>query len=100
MWSSTVVVLVVLCVLLAAATIRNTLIDLGYRISTLQDQRVRLDAERRHLMAEHETLRSLKRIEGLATSSLKLVEPTASDVTVIERARPGAEPSSAVVAVR
>jgi len=63
-------------------------------------KRSRLEVERRHLVAERESLRSLKRIEHLATTQLKLVEPTEADAFVVERVRTAPVPTSAVVARR
>jgi cell division protein FtsL len=100
MWTTAAMVVVVLGVLLAIAVLRTRQADLGYRIGTLQAMRAKLEAERRHLVAERESLRSLKRIEQLAMEQLQLVKPTKADAFVLERVRSSKGPSSAVVARR
>ena len=100
MWSTTVVVVAVLGVLLAIAFLRTRQADLGYRMGTLQVMRAKLEAERRHLVAERESLRAINRIERLATQQLHLVKPTDADAFVIERVRSSKGPSSVVVARR
>jgi cell division protein FtsL len=100
MWGATVVVMAVLGLLLASAAVRLQQIHLGYRIEDLQAKRGRLEAERRHLLAEKESLQALDRIDRLATDLLRLVKPTAADAYVLERVKAAPEPSGAVVARR
>jgi cell division protein FtsL len=100
MWGATVVVLGLLCLVMAAVWLRVEQIDLGYRIEKLKVDRAHAEAERRHLQAELESLRSPTRIETLAWKRLDLIEPTNTDAFVIERVRTSSEPSSAVVAQR
>lgn len=100
MWGSGVVALVVLALLMTAAWIKITQTDIGYQIAALEEESRRLETERRHWLAELESLRAPRRIEALATEGLHLVRPAAKDVVVIEQARGAAAPSSAVVASR
>jgi cell division protein FtsL len=100
MWSTTLVVLCVLGVLLSITVLRNHLNHLGAQIERLQAKRASLEAERRHLVAEHESLRALTRIEHLATTQLKLVKPTDANAFVLERVKTSPGPTSAVVARR
>jgi cell division protein FtsL len=100
MWGVTLVVLGMLCLLMAAVWLRVEQIDLGYRLEELKVERAHADAERRHLQAELESLRSPTRIETLAWQRLDLIEPSDTDAFVIERVRTSSEPSSVVVAQR
>ena len=100
MWGTTLVVLCVLGVLLSITVLRNHLNDLGAQIERLQAKRASLEAERRHLLAENESLRALTRIEHLATTQLKLVAPKETDAFVIERVKTSPGPTNAVVARR
>lgn len=100
MWSTAFVVAAVLGVLLGIAVLRNHQIGLGYRIIQLQAQRARLDVDRRHLLAERESLRSLERVERIATQELNLVKPSNTDAFVVERVKAAVRPSSEIVARR
>jgi cell division protein FtsL len=100
MWGSAVVVVLFVALMLLSLGLRLEQRDLGYQIEELQKQRAAAESERHHLQLELETLRSPRRIEALATTQLKLVEPSEADAFVIERVRTTPAPSSAVVARR
>jgi len=100
MWSTALVVVGVLGVLLAIAVLRMRQNDLGYEVGVLLATQARLETERRHLVAELESLRALDRIERLAMEQLLMVKPTGADAFVVERARATSAPSSSIVALR
>jgi cell division protein FtsL len=100
MWGAAVAVVLFVGLVLLSVGLRLEQTNLGYQIEALQKQRAAAESERRHLQVELETLRSPRRIEALATLQLKLVEPSVTDVFVIERVRTAPAPSSAMVAKR
>jgi cell division protein FtsL len=100
MWGSAVVVVLFAGLVLLSVGLRMEQRDLGYQIEELQRQRAAAESARRHLHLELETLRSPRRIEALATTQLRLVEPSETDAFVIERVNTAPAPSSAVVARR
>ena len=54
----------------------------------------------RHLRLEVETLKAPARVERVATGKLRMVAPTTTDSTVIERVAPAPVPPRSVVARR
>jgi len=72
----------------------------GYRLEELQRQRTAEEDVSRHLRLEIESLRSPKRIEGIARGKLNLVTPSREDAIVIERVVPAEPPAKTVVARR
>lgn len=72
----------------------------GYRLEQMQRERADEAEVNRHLRLEIETLRSLTRIEKLATERLHMVPPGPDDAAVIERVAPSAPPPHSVVASR
>ncbi len=72
----------------------------GYELEELQRERAAEEDISRHLRLEIETLRSPKRIEGLATHQLRLVAPGRDEAIVIERVLPADPPANSVVARR
>ena len=72
----------------------------GYQLEELQRQRAAEEDITRHLRLEIETLRSPKRIEGLATGQLRLVAPGRDEAIVLERVLPADPPANTVVARR
>ena len=73
---------------------------LGFDVQRLQNERAAEEAANYHLRVELETLRSLKRIEALATQKLHLVAPATGEAVVIERVKPGPQPAKSLVARR
>ena len=72
----------------------------GYRIEQLQKEKDAEEEMTRQLRLEIETLRSPKRIETLATTTLHLVAPTQDEAIVLERVVPAELPASSIVARR
>lgn len=72
----------------------------GYDIEATQRALAAEEREERHLSLRIEELRSPKRIEGLATETLDMVQPALRDAIVIERVQPVEPPASSVVAAR
>ena len=58
------------------------------------------DLVNRHLRLEVETLKAPARVERVATGKLRMVAPTPTDSTVIERVAPAPVPPRSVVARR
>ena len=54
----------------------------------------------RHLRLQIQTLKAPQRIAAIATTQLHMVEPTAAEAVVLERAVPVEPPSRSVVARR
>jgi cell division protein FtsL len=77
---------------------RVELLQHGYRVEHMQEQRADEAEINRHLKLEIETLRSPQRIEMLATQRLHLVAPETGAAVVIERIVPVEPPSASVVA--
>ena len=87
-------------VLLFSAWQHFELLQHGYRIEQVQQERARELEVNRHLRLEIETLKSPKRIEQIATEQLNLVAPGSEDAIVLERVVPSAAPNPGIVAVR
>ena len=84
-------------VLLFSAWQHFELLQHGYRIGDLQQERARELEINRHLRLEIETLRSPARIERIATEELGLVAPNNEEALVIERTVPAREPDRSIV---
>ena len=97
-WAGVAAFLVV--VLLFSAWQHFELLRHGYEIEQLQRERASEEEMARQLRLEIETLRAPQRIEALATERLHLIEPTADQAVVIERAAPADPPARSVVAQR
>lgn len=72
----------------------------GYRLEELQRQQAAEEDTARHLRLEIETLKSPKRVEGIARTRLGLVTPSREDAIVIERVMPADPPAKSVIARR
>jgi cell division protein FtsL len=77
---------------------RVELLQHGYRVEQMQQQRADEEAINRHLRLEIDTLKSLARIETLATERLHLVAPETGAAVIIERVVPAEPPSASIVA--
>ena len=100
LWRSGAVGVCLVAVLLFSAWQHFELLRHGYEIEQMeQDRALELELNR-HLRLEIETLRSLRRIEQLATEELNLVAPTSAEAQVIERIAPAAPPDRSVVVSR
>ena len=100
LWRSGAVGVCLVAVLLFSAWQHLELIRHGYDIEQMEQERASELEVNRHLRLEIETLRSLRRIEQIATEELKLVAPTPAEWQVIERIAPAAPPDRSVVASR
>ena len=97
LWRSGAVGVCLVAVLLFSAWQHFELLRHGYEIEQMEQDRA---LELRHLRLEIETLRSLRRIEQIATEELNLVAPTPAEAQVIERIAPAAPPDRSVVVSR
>ncbi len=100
LWRAGVIGVFLVGVLLFSAWQHFELLQHGYRIEQMQQERARELEINRHLRLEVETLRSPKRIEQIATEQLNLVAPSSDEVIVVERVVPAAEPDLTIVATR
>lgn len=100
LWRSGAVGVCLVAVLLFSAWQHFELLRHGYEIEQMEQNRA-LELElNRHLRLEIETLRSLRRIEQIATEELNLLAPTPAEAQVIERIAPAAPPDRSVVVSR
>ena len=100
LWRSGAVGVCLVAVLLFSAWQHFELLRHGYEIEQMEQGRA-LELElNRHLRLEIETLRSLRRIEQIATEELNLVAPTPAEAQVIERIAPAPPPDRSVVVSR
>ena len=100
LWRSVAIGMCLVLVLLFSAWQHFELLRHGYEIEQMeQDRALELELNR-HLRLEIETLRSLRRIEQIATEELNLVAPTPAEAQVIERIAPAAPPDRSVVVSR
>jgi cell division protein FtsL len=87
-------------VILFSAWQHFELLQHGYKIQRMQQQRAAQEEINRHLRLEIETLRSPVRIERIAMKDLHLVAPGRDQAIVIERVTPSAPPEKSIVAAR
>ena len=76
------------------------LVQHGYLMERLQQERVAEEETNRHLKLEIETLRAPRRIEDMAIRTLHMVEPDPGAVVIIERVATPAPPAKSIVAAR
>src|SRR5580693_10534451 len=100
LWTSVGIAVLLVLVLLFSAWQHFELLRHGYKVEELQRERTAQEEINRQYRLEIETLRSLKRIEGLATEELHLVAPSQDEAIVIERVLPSDPPNQSVVARR
>jgi cell division protein FtsL len=100
LWRSAAIGALLVLVLLFSAWQHFELVRHGYLMERLQQERAAEEEVNRHLRLEIATLRSPKRIEDIATSRLRLVEPKAEQAIVIERVATPAPPAKSIVAAR
>ncbi len=97
-WRSVALGVLFVGVLLFSGWQRVELLQHGYRLEQMQQERNDARATNRHLRLEIETLKSPQRIERLATGPLHLVTPETGAAIVIERVVPTEPPAASVVA--
>ncbi len=100
LWRSAAVGVFLVFVLLFSAWQHFELLQLGYRIEQMQQERARALVINRHLKLEIETLKAPDRIERIATEQLDLVAPGSDEAIVIERVVPATPPDRSLVATR
>jgi cell division protein FtsL len=99
LWKSVGMAAFLVLVLLVSAWQHFELLQHGYQVEQMQRERAVEEDAARQLRLEIETLRSLKRVEILATEQLHLVAPTSDEAIVIERVMP-ADPAAASIVAR
>lgn len=100
LWRSVGIGLFLVVVLLFSAWQHFELLQHGYQIQRMQQERAAEEEVNRHLRLEVETLQAPRRIEKIATERLHLVAPSRGQAIVIERVTPSAPPDKSVVAAR
>ena len=100
MWRSMAIGLFLVTVLLFSAWQHFELQQHGYKYEQMLQERADEDLVNRHLRLEVETLKAPARVERVATGKLRMVAPTTTDSTVIERVAPAPVPPRSVVARR
>jgi cell division protein FtsL len=100
LWRSLAIGGFLVIVILFSAWQHFELLQHGYKIQRMQQQRAAQEEINRHLRLEIETLRSPARIERIATKDLHLVAPGRDQAIVIERVTPSAPPEKSIVAAR
>ena len=100
MWRSMGIGLFLVAVLLFSAWQHFELQQHGYKYEQMLQERADEDLVNRHLRLEVETLKAPARVERVATGKLRMVAPTSTDSTVIERVAPAPVPPRSVVARR
>jgi cell division protein FtsL len=99
LWKSVGMAACLVLVLLVSAWQHFELLQHGYEVEQMQRERAVEEDAARQLRLEIETLRSLNRVEILATEQLHLVAPTSDEAIVIERVMP-ADPAGASIVAR
>ena len=100
LWRSGAIGVCLAAVLLFSAWQHFELLRHGYDIEQMEQDRASELEVNRHLRLELETLRSLRRIEQIATDELNMVAPSPADVQVIERITRVPPPDRSLVASR
>ena len=99
-WRSLAIGGFLVIVILFSAWQHFELLQHGYKIQRMQQQRAAQEEINRHLRLEIETLRSPVRIERIAMKDLHLVAPGRDQAIVIERVTSSAPPEKSIVAAR
>ena len=100
LWRSVGIGLFLVVVLLFSAWQHFELLRHGYRVEQMERARKQEVEINRHLRLRIQTLKAPQRIAAIATSQLRMVEPTSADAVVLERAVPVEPPSKSIVARR
>ena len=100
LWRSVAIGTCLVLVLVFSAWQHFALVEHGYEMPLMEQERVRELEINRHLRLGIETLRSPRRIERIATQELDLVAPTPGDAHIIERIEFTAHSDRSVVAGR
>jgi len=100
LWRSMAIGVFLVAVLLLSAWQHFELLQLGYQIPSMQQERASELEIHRRLRLEVETLRAPERIERIATEQLNLVAPSSEEAVVIERVLQAPAPDRLIVATR
>ena len=101
LWRWTAIGTVIVALLVYSAWQHFELLRHGYRIEQMERAgMVSAMQSNRHLQLQIQTLKSPQRIAQIASSQLHMVEPTAAEAIVLERAIPVDPPAKSVVASR
>jgi cell division protein FtsL len=100
MWRSVSVGVFLVAVLVFSVWRQVELLWHGYELDDLRADRAAEEQANQRLRLEKESLRSLSRIERLATHDLRMIVPGPDDQGVIERVIPDSPPPQSVVARR
>jgi cell division protein FtsL len=100
MWQSAAVGAFLVIVLLFSVWQQFELLQYGYRMEQMQQQRADEAEIQRHLRLEIEALRAPARLEHVAATRLHMVSPDPADAVVIERVVQTPPPPRSVVARR
>lgn len=99
LWKSLAIGGLLVLVVLFSVSQNFALLQHGYGLQKLQEEKAAELEINRHLRLELETLRSPERIEKMA-KDLNLVTPQRDQAIVIERVTPTAPPDQSIVAAR
>ncbi len=99
-WRSLGVGVFLASVVLVSAWQQFELLQHGYRVGQLQQERAREIEINRQFRLEIEALRSPARIERIAIEQIGLVAPSDEEALVIEHVRPAPLPARSVLAAR
>ena len=100
LWRWTSIGVVIVALLVYSAWQHFELLRHGYRVDQMERARKQEVEINRHLRLQIQTLRAPQRIAAIATTQLRMVEPTSAEAVVLERAVPVEPPSKSVVARR
>jgi cell division protein FtsL len=100
LWRSVAIGMLLVALVLVTAWQHFELLQHGYRLEQMQQERGAEEEINRHLRLEIDTLRAPRRIETLAVERLHLVVPGPNDAIVIERVVPAEPPPKSVIASR
>jgi cell division protein FtsL len=100
LWRSMAIGVFLVAVLLLSAWQHFELLQLGYQIPPMQQERASELTINRRLRLEIETLRAPERIERIATEQLSLIAPSSDEAVVIERVLQAPAPDRSIVATR
>ncbi|MDQ3212879.1 MAG: cell division protein FtsL [Acidobacteriota bacterium] len=99
-WQSLGIGAFLVVVILFSAWQHFELLQHGYKVQKMQQQRATLEDTNRHLRLEIETLRAPARIERIAMKELHLGPPARHQAIVIERVMRTAPAAKSIVAAR
>jgi cell division protein FtsL len=100
LWRQAAVALVLVVIAVITAWQHVQLINYGYRLERMRQERAAQEDIARRLRLEIEQLQSPKRIEELAVGRLHMVAPPRGGIVVLERIVPAEPPPSSIVASR